>query len=205
MTPEFVNRWVDFSRRAVLDDALSRGKGVMVVSGHFGNWEWMGGGLALSGLSSVYVVETQSNKLVEGWLDRMRQSVGVEVVPIRKAARGLFTALRHNKVVAIMCDQDAGDAGVFVPFFGRLASTPQGPALFHLRTGAPIIFTASPRDKDGIYRVIFEEMTFPDLTGDRTRDVEIIMAQITARLEEEIRRHPEQWLWLHRRWKSSNL
>ncbi|MDP8228841.1 MAG: lysophospholipid acyltransferase family protein [Candidatus Electryoneaceae bacterium] len=204
MTPEFADRWVDLSGRAVLDNALSRGKGVMVVSGHFGNWEWMGGGLALSGLSSVYVVESQSNRLVEDWLNRMRQSVGVEIVPISKAARGLFTALRRNKVVAILCDQDAGDRGVFVPFFGRLASTPQGPALFHLRTGAPIVFAASPRDKKGVYRVIIEEMTFPNLTGDSDHDVEIIMSRITARLEAEIRRHPEQWLWLHRRWKSSD-
>ncbi len=198
-----ISRWVDLTRQVVLEDALKQGKGAIVVSGHFGNWEWMGGCIARMGYPVTYVVADQTNPLVDRWLDRMRRSVGVETVRRDKAVRGVLSALRRNRAVAILCDQDAGEAGVFVPFFGRPASIPRGPALFHLRTGVPIIFSTAPVGRDGRYRVTLEEMHFTDLTGERDHDEEKIMQQITRRLETEVRRHPEQWLWLHRRWKSS--
>jgi len=151
----------------------------------------------------TYVVEAQANPLIERWMNRMRESVGVEIVPRRDAARGVLRSLKRNRVVAMLCDQDAGRAGVFVPFFGRPASTPRGPAVFHLKTGVPMIFGSCPGDRRGKYRVNFEPLKFTGLIGERERDERAIMSQITARLEADIRLRPEQWLWLHRRWKTS--
>ncbi len=198
----FIGRWMDMTQQTVMKQALDRGKGVIVVSGHFGNWEWMGGGMSRIGYPVTYVVTSQTNRLVEAWMNRMRESVGVEIVHRRNAVKGVLSALRRNRAVAILCDQDAGETGLFVQFFNRPASTPRGPALFHLKTGAPIVFSAAHRDRDGRLIVTFEEMTFSGLGGDRSRNEQMIMQGITTRLEDEVRKHPEQWLWLHRRWKS---
>jgi len=199
---QFIKRWIDMSSIHVLEEALAEGKGCIVVSGHFGNWEWMGGPGARLGYPITYVVTSQTNKLAEQWLDRMRESTGVEVIHRRNAVRGVLNAIKRNRIIAILCDQDAGNTGVFVPFFNRMASTPRGPALFHIKTGVPLIFGSNPVDRNGKYKITLERMNFTGLTGKRSEDEEQIMAQITKRLEEEIRKHPEQWLWLHRRWKT---
>ena len=183
-------------------EALEKGKGCICVSGHLGNWEWMGAAISMYGIPTTYVVTYQSNRMVERWMNRMRESAGIEIVERNNALRGVLSALKRNRGVAILCDQDAHEAGVFVPFFGRLASTPRGPAIFHLKTGAPIIFASATRETDGIYQITIEPMCF-DLCGDMERDTLTVMADITARLEAKIREYPEQWLWLHKRWKSS--
>lgn len=199
---KFIKRWIDLKFQDSVLEKMKQGKGIIVVSGHIGNWELIGAGMAKLGYPVTFVVTTQSNKLVEQWMDRMRHSGGIDVVQKKDAVRGVLSVLKRNHAAAIMCDQDAGQAGVFVPFFGREASTARGAALFHLKTGAPIIFGAAPCDDSGVYRILFEPLEFPDLTGDREHDIEIIMRRISERLEQEIRKHPEQWLWLHRRWKS---
>ncbi len=197
-----VARWIDLSQHKVLKDALSGGKGVIAVSGHFGNWEWMGAGVTIIGYPVAFVVTSQTNRLVEDWMNRMRQSVDIETVHRSRAVRGFLSARKRNRIVAILCDQDAGTSGVFVNFFGRPASTPRGPAAFHLKTGMPIVFVSAPRGRDGKYHLTFEKMKFSKLTGNREQDVQVIMQEITTRLEAEIRACPEQWLWLHRRWKT---
>ena len=186
----------------VIQNALQKGIGAILVAGHFGNWEWMGGCASLIGYQMTYVATNQSNPLVDEWLDRTRKSAGVEIIRRRDAARGVLSALKRNRMVAMLCDQDAGKAGVFVPFFGRPASTPRGPALFHIKTGVPLIYGSARFVEDGRYRICFEELNFNGLTGERESDEAAIMAQITARLEADVRRSPEQWLWLHRRWKT---
>ncbi|MBM3328184.1 MAG: lysophospholipid acyltransferase family protein [Calditrichaeota bacterium] len=196
-----LDRYIDMTSAQVLQDALKQGKGVIFAAGHLGNWEWLGAGASLLGLPITYVVTTQANRRVEEWMDRMRRTAGVEIIPRREAVRGVLSALKRNRVVAMLCDQDAGDAGVFVPFFGRPASTPRGPALFHLKTGAPVVFGAALR-KGRRYQAHFENLSLPPSTGDRETDEYALMAAITARLEAEVRRHPDQYLWLHRRWKT---
>ena len=122
--------------------------------------------MSIIGYPVTYVVTSQTNQLVEAWMNRMRLSAGIEIVHRRNAVKGVLSALKRNRAVAILCDQDAGESGVMVPFFNRLASTPRGPALFHLKTGTPILFCAAPREKNGRYTVKFDELTFEDLTGD---------------------------------------
>lgn len=198
----FIRRWFTIEGLDKIDEILEQGQGLLVVSGHLGNWEWMGGGIAKQGYPITYVVTSQSNPRVEEWLNRMRNSTGIEVSHKRDAVRGVLRALKKNRAMAIMCDQNSGKSGIFVPFFGKLASTPRGPALFHLKTGVPIVFTSAPIMPDGKCLVRFEQFNFEGLTGETEHDEYLIMAQITARLEQEIRAYPEQWLWLHRRWKT---
>ncbi len=110
---------------------------------------------------------------------------------------GCSSALKRNRLVALLIDQDAHDEGAFVPFFGQMASTPRGPAVFHLRTGAPLIFARSHRLSGERYRI---KVTRIDTTN--FPDPDSLTAHMTGLLETAIRETPEQWLWLHRRWKT---
>jgi KDO2-lipid IV(A) lauroyltransferase len=100
--------------------------------------------------------------------------------------------------VAILIDQDAHEDGAFVPFFGRLASTPRGPAVFHIRTAAPLVFAHSTWLPGDRYSIRISEV---DSQGEQ--DPDVLTARLTAILEAAIRETPEQWLWMHRRWKTS--
>ncbi len=194
---------VEFEGMEVLDQARAQGRGGIVVSGHLGNWELMGASVAVSGYPVAYVVTGQENQLVEHLMDQLRQSTGAHIIKRHEAAKAILKALHANQIVAMLSDQDAHEAGAFVPFFGRLASTPRGAAIFSLRSGAPIIFVESYRQRKGKLRIILELLDQKDLPGNREGAAFELTRRFTARLEEAIRRHPEQWFWMHRRWKST--
>ena len=101
-----------------------------------------------------------------------------------------------------MIDQDARGSGIFVPFFGRPSSTIPTVGTMHLRTGAAIVATFSYPEADGGWRITYERLAFPGLTGNREQDVFRITSETTALLEARIRERPELWLWMHRRWKT---
>lgn len=198
LKPEDVGKWIHFTGLDAMDRAVAGGKGGIVVSGHLGNWEIVGAACAKLGYPVSFVVTTQSNKSVERWLDEQRAKCGVEIIKRREALRGVLSALKRNRIVAILIDQDAHEDGVFVPFFGKPSSTPRGPAVFHLRTGAPLIFMESQRLPGEEYRVSLSDVIPPE---NATQDE--IMALLNRRLEAAVRKAPEQWFWMHRRWKTS--
>lgn len=202
MTRERFNIVIDTSEIDVMRTALARGKGAIYVSGHLGNWEWLGASCSRNGIPFAYVVAPQTNKLVEYWMESMRRSAGAEIISRKDSVRGTLSALREGKVIAMLCDQDGGKAGVFVPFFGVDASTARGPAVFHLKTGAPLVFGTCCRQADGRYKLKFVELPTYQPTSDREGDERNVMAAITEQLEAEISKTPEQYLWLHRRWKT---
>ncbi|MFN3821239.1 MAG: lysophospholipid acyltransferase family protein [bacterium] len=201
MKREDLEREISVTGWENLDRAYQRGKGVIFVSGHLGNWEWLGAISSQKGYRVAYVVEAQANPLIENLLDRMRTSQGVKIIPRKEAVRGVLKSLYEGYIVAMLCDQDAGGAGVWTPFFGHFASTPRGPATFHLKTGAPIVFGYNVFS-EGKYQGVFEKPLSFETSGDRERAEEAIMRKITLRLEEVIRHYPDQYLWFHRRWKT---
>lgn len=180
-----------------MNDAVAGGNGGIVISGHLGNWEMIGAACARLGYPVSFVVTTQRNKLVQEWLDNLRKTAGIEIIPRRQAIKGVLSALRRNRLVAILIDQDAHEEGVFVPFFGQLSSTPRGPAVFHLRTGAPLIFMSSYRLPGELYKCNLETIHV-----EKSASQEEIMATLTQKLEQAVRIAPEQWSWMHRRWKT---
>ena len=190
-------RWVHAQGFEPLKQALEEGRGCLVFSGHLGNWELMGAMASRCSIPVTFVVTTQRNKQVEALVDNIRRSAGIEIVKRREAVRGVLAALKRNRCVAILIDQDAHEDGAFVPFFGRPASTPRGPAVFHLRTGAPLIFARCIRLPGERYRIQFEKMNTKGIT-----DPDVLTAQMTSKLEAAIRETPEQWFWMHRRWKT---
>lgn len=199
---EIVFDLVEMEGLDVLDEALKKGKGGIVVSGHFGNWELMGAAAAVMGYPVSYVVTGQQNEQVEELMDQLRRSAGIQIIKRRQATKGILKALQENRLIAVLSDQDAHEAGAFVPFFGRLASTPRGAAIFALRTGADLIFVQSHRRGADRLKVVYERISFKDLPNDQDEAVLGLTRRFTARLEQAVSRHPEQWFWMHRRWKT---
>lgn len=192
---EEVNGW------SIVEERLARGKGLILVTGHLGNWELGGAYLAARGLPIDAVARHMNNPLFDGYLTKTRERIGMTVVHDESAVRRVPRSLRTGRAVAFLVDQGAiGLASSWVPFFGRYAKTPRGPAVFALRLGTPIVFGAALRQPSGRYQLTFEPIDVVD-TGDREADVDRIVANYTAVLERWVRRAPEQYLWHHRRWK----
>ena len=185
----------------LLEAARARGRGAIVVTGHLGNWELGGSYVAARGIPIDGIARQQANPLFDDFLTDTRQRLGMDVVWDGHAVRRTPRSLRENRVVAMVSDQGAlGLASTYVPFFGRPAKTPRGPAVFALRLGVPILFAVSLRLPNGSFRLVFEPVAF-EQTGDRDRDVDAIVTAYTRSLERWVRAHPEQYFWQHRRWK----
>ena len=186
--------------REHLEAGLAMGRGVLLMTGHFGNFELLGAWLGRS-YPVDFVVKPLSNPYSERWLAARRSACGVGSLSTHGSLKRVFLALRAGHCVAILADQDARRAGVFVPFMGRPASTPVGPARLALATGAPIIMGFQVRLPDGRHVL---ELEPPYLAGaDDDGAVERVTAWHTSRLEYWVRRVPHQWFWLHRRWKTT--
>lgn len=181
--------------------AMAAGRGLIVVTGHIGNWELGGSYFAARGIPIDAIVRRMGNPLFDRYITETRSRLGMTVVPDSVAARRTPRALREGRAVAFLADQGVlGLASTFVPFFGRPAKTPRGPAVFALRLGVPVVFAAPLRQPNGKYRFIIEPVPV-ESTGDRERDIDTIVASYTATLERLVRRFPEQYFWHHRRWR----
>jgi KDO2-lipid IV(A) lauroyltransferase len=186
-----------------LEDALSHGRGALIVTGHLGNWELGGSYVSARGIPLDVVTRRMANPLFDRYLRTTRGSIGMHVVHDADAVRRTPRALKENRAVALLTDQDTvGLASTFVPFFGRRAKTPRGPAVFALRLKTPVLFGAAIRQPDNRFRMIFERIYTPE-SGDRESDIDAIVANYTAVLEKYVRQYPEQYFWHHRRWKRS--
>jgi len=187
-----------------LQGALDEGKGVILVTGHYGNWEIAAATVAARGTPISAIVRRQGNRLVDARLNGLRANLGVDTITQREAPSRVPRLLRKNRVIGIVGDQDARRAGVFVPFFGRPASTHRGPALFALKLGAPVFACVARRLPGREVRYEVSGQRVPVVrTGDLEADVRTLTAELAARLEGEVRKAPEQYFWFHRRWKSS--
>jgi len=186
-----------------LDWVLRNGKGAVLVAGHFGNWELMGAFLAQKGYPVSFLVGRQKNRLVDDLMNRYRECMGIKLIHMGVAVRGVIKALRSNEWVAMLADQDAHREGVFVDFMGRKASNHQGPAVFALRTGSPILFGSAIRRPDGKHLMVAELLRFEGLTEVTPENIRTVTQAYTALLEKKVREYPDHWFWMHRRWKTA--
>lgn len=183
-----------------LESALRENRGVVIASGHIGNHELGAAALAARGVPLDLVVQQQNNPLFDAALSDARRRLGMGIIDRFQAQRLAIKALRGGRAVAFAADQNAGKTGVFVPFFGKLASTHRGAALFAVKMGAPLFLGTSLRKGDRY------EVTLRLIEVDRAGALDDVVYQLTAaftaRLEEVVRSAPDQYLWLHRRWKN---
>jgi KDO2-lipid IV(A) lauroyltransferase len=184
-----------------VQDGIRAGRGVIGVTGHLGNWELGGAYIAARGVPVDAIVRHMANPRFDRYLNMTRASLGVRVVYDDQAVRQTPRALRDGRFVAFLADQGVlGLASTFVPFFGRLAKTPRGPAVFALRLDAPVVFGTAIRQPSGRYHMAFEPVEVTR-SGDREQDTDDIVTRFTAILERWVRIAPEQYLWQHRRWR----
>src|SRR5690606_25000651 len=180
---------------------LSRGRGAVIVTGHLGNWEIGAASLAAQGIPLDGFAQMLGNPLVNRAVADARARLGMRVFDRRGAVARALRAVREGRAAGFVADQDARRAGVFVPFFGRPASTYRGPALVAIRAGVPLFLGIALRRPDGRYDVRIEEIE-TDRSGPTDAAVLRLTAAFTARLEAAIRVAPDQYFWLHRRWKT---
>jgi len=182
-------------------DAHAEGKGVLLIGAHFGNWERAAQYLTAKGFQVSVVARNANDARTTAKVNKTREGHGLEVLARGNAAKEILRALRNQRLVAILPDQNASD--VFVPFFGFMAGTVSGPAVIHLRTGAPIVIVMLWEREDGRYEGYSKRLIVETAAEDREKSVEAIMTQINKEIEAAVREHPEQWLWMHDRWKTA--
>ena len=187
-----------------LEAARELGRGVLLVTGHYGNWEIAAATVASRGIPIAAIVRRQGNRIVDERLQLLRRKLGVETIYQGQAPTRVPRILRANGVVGIVGDQDARRSGVFVPYFGRPASTHRGPALFAMRLGAPVFSCIARRmPGEGIRSEVKGERVHFTPTGVLDDDVRALTAELAMRLERQVRLAPEQYFWFHKRWKTS--
>jgi len=183
--------------------AASEGRGVLVFSAHFGHWELVALLQARLGVPFTMVVRPLENRRLDRLLTRLRGLTGNEVIAKYDAARGVLRALRGGRAVALLIDQNVrGEGGLFVEFFGVPASTTPALATFSLKCGAPMVPVFSYPMPDGRLRIRYGPPLRVERSGRVAEDIMAATRRCTAVLEEEIRRHPEYWLWMHNRWRT---
>jgi Kdo2-lipid IVA lauroyltransferase/acyltransferase len=185
-----------------VERAHEAGRGGIFVTGHIGNWELCAAYVAMRGLTMNVVarriyVETLNEKLIS-----MRAGMGVRTLYRDESMRAMIRRLQANEFLGILPDQDVRRiGGIFVEFFGRPAYTPVGPALLALASGSPILMARDIRN--GIrHRLTVDPPIYADRTAPREQEVQRLVMLYTHRLEAFVREHPEQWVWMHRRWRT---
>ena len=214
MTLVEVARLLDRPLEATLDeltlDGLEHLQRVMtehgralVLTAHLGNWEYLAAAHRLTGYPLAIVVRPLDSPALDQLAEAMRRKTGVALIDKRGALRPVLEALRRGGLVGILLDQNAARReGVFVPFFGRAASTSRSLALLALRTGTPIVPIFIRREAVGRHRVVIEPPLPPPASSDLEAAVVELTARCTEAIETAIRRAPEQWLWSHDRWRT---
>lgn len=192
---------VDSDSAPQFEKLSSGGKGAILISAHFGNWELLAGWIRATGYPLDVVVKPMRNPLADEFYNARRRDLDVGIIHTQVATRGIIGALRQNRLVAILADQYAGEEGVQVEFFGRKVSTPRGPAVLALKFGCPIQTGVMIRLPNGRFKVEIDPPINYEPTGREEEDVIAITQAFTANLENHIRRMPDQWLWTHRRWR----
>lgn len=197
--------YVEISPPTLLRDVMARGRGMVFVTGHVGSWELLARRIARAGVPNAVIAKASWDKRLDELAERFRAQGGVTTLwrEDPDTGRAIIRTFRSGKALGLLIDQDTNVQGVFVPFFGRLAFTPRAAADFAVRFGAPVVVGTvhrkGPRAGDG-HRLEVREIQFSSDPPDRESEVVRLTAACTAALEEAIRRHPAEWVWMHERW-----
>jgi KDO2-lipid IV(A) lauroyltransferase len=202
-TPEDVAGLCPISGLEHLERPLAAGTGAVVITGHCGNWELLNARLGVAGIPMTIAVRGLHDPRLDQITTGLRSRFGTEVVPRgQDAGRRLLAALAANRVDGLLIDQDIKDIpGVFVPFFGRPAWTPSGAAMFALRRGCPLVPAFDHRLDDGRHQAeVLPPLPEPP-PGPTEERIAALTAAATLAIEGQVRAYPEQWVWMHRRWR----
>jgi KDO2-lipid IV(A) lauroyltransferase len=187
-------------------DALARGKGLILLSGHFGAWEFIVTSMSLRlGRPVIAIAQPQRNRYIDAVITANRNRFGSGTVTMHQSVREVMRLLRAGKIVGMLGDQSGSRESLFIDFFGRPAATHRGAASFSVKCDTPIVMFFFIRQPDGTYRTVYEEVDRKGLTGTSEERIVELTRRHTAILERYIRQHPDHWLWMHKRWKHTEF
>jgi len=198
------HKYIEIDHLERMTDALAEGNGVVVLTGHIGTWEWLSAAFTMNGLPVTAIAKNQPNMQYTNALNDLRKTINVEIFS-RGTSELLAAAkaLKKGKILGFLADQDAGPKGAFLPFLGKMASTPMGPAVFACKFNAPVLPAFILRQPNGRHKVVIGEVMRYEDTGDTDKDLFNFTAKMTAIMEKVIRENPTQWLWFQKRWNTS--
>lgn len=197
---DHISAMIEVDGIEILEEVMAEGRGCVLVTAHYGNWELLARKLAILGYKVNVIARDSDDPGMTGIATRIRESGGYRVFDRDQPIIGAFRSLKNNEILGILPDQNESD-GLLIEFFGKLAATAIGPAVLALRSGAPIVPIFASQVSDGKYVAkVYPRIEFIP-SGDEGKDTYDLMTLINKAIEVEVRRHPSQWLWLHDRWK----
>ncbi len=193
---------VNYSNIEIIKKAKEKGKGVILLSGHFGNWELLAYSASILLNEALHIViKYQMNPYTDKYLRNLRQRSGNELIDMNKAGLTMVKAIKNNSIIAMLADQRARkNEGLELMFLGKVARTYKAPALLALKFGTPIIVGFAVRDTDHNYNVELVELDHSDLE-DNAEGIEELTKRYLRLLENAIKKDPGLWAWQHNRWK----
>jgi len=202
VTKENFRRYCEFENVEAFQEALSHGNGAILCTAHYGNWELMNLALGYLDLPMSVMARPMDNPLLHRFMEKVRAQSGNRVIYKNRAIRKLLKNLGENRIVGIVNDQNIHDRNrIMVDFFGHPAATTPVPGALAVKTGAPIVTGYSEPLGGGRYLLRFDPLIIPDPNADKDAEIHRIALLLNQRLEAQIRRCPEAWLWVHKRWK----
>ncbi len=193
----------NFENKEYATQALARNKGVLLITGHFGDWEAPCRVLPMEGFGLAMITKKQRNHLFDAYTNAIRENQGGSIIDMKNALRGVLTHTGHNDLIGILIDQDAGKRGILIDFLGKPASNWKGTAKIALRHQIPIVPGFVIRNPDDTLTFRFEAMIDPAGMADTEENVILLLKQMNQALEDKIQQYPDQWFWLHKRWKGA--
>jgi KDO2-lipid IV(A) lauroyltransferase len=184
-------------------DLLDKHDGGIIMTGHLGNWEAFLPTLGLNGYPFVVVTQTQKSASSQKFFNGIRSFPNISLIPRTGGRKKMLNVLEENKFLGLASDQNAGERGINIPFFNLPASIPKGAALFHLKTGMPIIVGFCILSRDLKYNLRLREMDLSSIPNEKEDAIIAINTQYSKILEEAVRKYPEQYFWFHRKWNKS--
>ena len=193
---------VECENLEIVNNYHKKGIPVILLTAHFGNWEFMAASTGVQvGFPLYVVIKNQRNPYVTDWLKSSRTKFGNEVIPLGVQIRNVYEELKEKQIIVMAADQRGDENGLRVNMFNRKTAVFPGPASLALRTNSKLILSIPIRQKNNSYKIIFNELSLKNLPEDEeSKKIEICQRYISY-LENIIREHPEQWLWMHKRWK----
>jgi KDO2-lipid IV(A) lauroyltransferase len=199
---DHIEKYVKIEGRENIEKGLALGCGGIIATAHSGNWELLGAALALSGFPIVGVAMKQKEAGMDRFINDYRRLVGMHVT-YKTSVREMFSMLKEGWIIGLLMDQDASrHDGILLEFFGRETNCVQGPASLARFKAAPIFPTFITQNEDGTHTIIIHKPVFVEKTQDKHEDIRRTTAILTKIIEDHIRKYPEEWFWLHDRWKS---